>query len=577
MDESKNKPQGAPNINSGGKQQNTYDAIVVGSGISGGWAAKELCEKGLKTLVLERGRNVEHIKDYPTATKHIWEFPHRLANTKQFIAENPVLSKCYAVDESTEHFFVKDTEHPYQQKRPFDWIRGYQVGGKSLTWARWAQRWSELDFEANAKEGIAVDWPIRYKDLAPWYSYVERFAGISGNRDGLPQVPDGEFLKPMEMMRVEKHLKQKIEKNFPGRNLIMSRTANLSEPINGRGPCQYRNLCNRGCPFSGYFSSNAATLPAAKATGNLTLHPHAVVHSVIYDDQKQKAVGVRVINALTNEATEYFSKIIFINGSTLNTALIMLNSTSSRFPNGLGNDSGELGRNLMDHNYNGSISGNFEGFNDQYYYGRRPTGTYLPRFRNFGNDKQADYLRGFAYAVVSDRQGWNRLSNEIPLGVELKNQLTEPGVWNTILVGMGECLPSHDNKVTLSKTLKDQWGIPQLEIDASFGENEAAMLKDILKSGTEMLEAAGFKNIRAKNSGNAMGLGIHEMGTARMGRDAKTSVLNGNNQVWGAENVFVTDGAAMTSGACQNPSLTYMALTARAADFAVKELKKQNI
>jgi choline dehydrogenase-like flavoprotein len=530
MNESRKKAQGAVNLNTRGTEQNTYDAIVIGSGISGGWAAKELCEKGLKTLVLERGRNVEHVKDYPTANTPIWEFPHRLVKTNEFVKENPVISKCYAVNESTEHFFVKDKEHPYVQIRPFDWIRGYQVGGKSLTWGRWTQRWSEIDFEANLKEGIAVDWPIRYKDLAPWYSYVERFAGISGNRDNLPQLPDGEFLKPMEMNSVEKHFKEKIEQNFPGRNLIISRTANLSEPINGRGPCQYRDLCSRGCPFSGYFSSNSATLPAAQKTGNMTLHPHAVVHSIIYDDQKQKAVGVRVINALTHEVTEYFAKIIFVNAGTLNTALLMLNSTSSRFPNGLGNDSGELGHNLMDHNYNARVHGEYEGFEDQYYSGRRPTGTYLPRFRNFGNDKRTDYLRGFAYAVLSKRQGWGREVSDAPLGADLKSQLTEPGLWNTTMVGMGECLPDYNNKVSLSKTKKDAWGIPLLE-----------------------------------------------MGTARMGRDPKTSVLNGNNQVWGAENVFVTDGACMTSSACQNPSLTYMAITARAADYAVNELKKQNI
>ena len=564
------------NINTKGAAQNTYDAIVIGSGISGGWAAKELCEKGLKTLVLERGRNVEHIKDYTTAMTPPWGFPHRDELPLKIIEDNPIAARCYAFNEGTEQFFVKDQEHPYIQTKPFDWIRGYQVGGKSLLWARWTQRWSDLDFEANAKDGTSIDWPIRYKDIAPWYSYAEKFAGISGNRDGLPQVPDGEFLPPMEMNAIEKHFKGSIESNFPGRHLIISRTANLSRAINGRGPCQYRDLCYRGCPFGGYFSSNSATLPAAVATGNLTLQPFSVVHSIIYDEKSQKAKGVRVIDTNTLKATEYFSKIVFVNAGTLNSTLILLNSTSSRFPNGMGNDSGALGHYLMDHNYRGRVSGEHDGFKDQYYFGRRPTGVYLPRFRNLSGKKEVDFLRGYAFACGGGRGTGDGTSDQ-QLGGAFKDSLTEAGSWYMSMTGMGECLPDVNNKVTLSQDKKDKWGMPLLDIDCSFRSNETTMLKDLLQTGAEMLDKAGFKNISQYDTEQAPGLGIHEMGTARMGLDPKTSVLNAHNQVWGAPNVFVTDGACMTSGACQNPSLTYMALTARAADYAVNELKKGNL
>ena len=575
MEEHKRDTVGSANLNNRAVKENTYDAIVIGSGMSGGWAAKELCEKGLKTLVLERGRNVEHIKDYPTATKAPWELPHRGRLPLEVLEENPIVSSCYAFNEATQHFFVKDKEHPYEQIKPFHWIRGYQVGGKSLMWARWTQRWSDLDFEANAKEGIAIDWPIRYKDIAPWYSYVEKFAGISGNRDGIPHLPDGEFLPPMEMNCLEKHFKASIEGNYADRKLITSRTANLTKALHGRGPCQYRSLCSRGCPFGGYFSSNSATLPAAMATGNMTLRPHAVVHSIIYDEQSQKARGVRVIDALTKETIEYFAKIIFVNAGTINTASLLLNSTSARFPNGLGNDSGVLGQYLMDHNYRGSLGGMHEGFQDQYYYGRKPTGVYLPRFRNVGNDVQKEFLRGFAFAAGGSRRTGE--SSDAQMGASFKEALTKPGVWDLWMTGMGECLPYAENKVTLSKDKVDEWGMPTIQIDFEFKENELKMLKDILSSGAEMLETAGFKNIEANDSHQTPGLGIHEMGTARMGRDPKTSVLNAHNQVWGAKNVFVTDGACMTSNACQNPSLTYMAITARAADYAVRELKKQNL
>lgn len=563
-------------INGKGTAENTYDAIVIGSGISGGWAAKELCEKGLKTLVLERGRMVEHIKDYTTANLHPWEFKHRGTIPQKTKEENPVLSRCYAYNEGTEQFFVKDNEHPYVQHKPFDWIKGYQVGGKSLLWARWTQRWSDLDFEANAKEGIAVDWPIRYKDIAPWYSYVEKFAGISGNKDGLSVIPDGDFLPPMEMNCLEKHVKENLKKHYDDRHLVISRTANLTKKINGRGPCQYRSLCNRGCPFGAYFSSNSTTLPAAEKTGNFTIRPFSVVHSIIYDETLGKATGVRVIDTNTKQAIEYYAKIIFVNGSTLNSTLLLMNSTSPRFPNGMGNDSGELGHNLMDHNYNCKVEGEYEGFEDQYYSGRRPTGTYLARFRNFGADKQSEFTRGYAYAAGASREPFSSVS-ETAVGMPLKEDLTQLGPWKFGLSGMGECLPYHDNKISLSGAATDEWGMPLLEIDAEYKANELSMTKDMISTAMEMLDTLNFKNITDKKELRNIGLNIHEMGTARMGRDPKTSVLNKNNQVWGAENVFVTDGSCMTSSACQNPSLTYMALTARAADYAVNELKKMNL
>ncbi|MFD0796152.1 GMC oxidoreductase [Maribacter chungangensis] len=563
-------------INGKGTAENTYDAIVIGSGISGGWAAKELCEKGLKTLVLERGRMVEHIKDYPTATMHPWEFKHRGTIPQKIKDENPVVSRCYAFNEATEHFFVKDTEHPYEQKKPFDWIRGYQVGGKSLLWARWTQRWSNMDFEANAKDGIGIDWPIRYGDIAPWYSYVEKFAGISGNRDGLAVIPDGEFLPPMEMNCLEKHVQETLKKHYDDRHLVISRTANLTARINGRGPCQYRSLCSRGCPFGGYFSSNSSTLPAAEKTGNMTIRPFSVAQSILYDTDTGKATGVRVVDTNTKEVREYYAKIVFVNGATLNSTLLLLNSKSDRFPNGMGNDSGELGHNLMDHNYNCKVEGEYEGFEDRYYSGRRPTGTYLARFRNVGKEEHPDFKRGYAYAGGASRSASTEIS-ETAVGQTLKADMTQLGSWKFGLSGMGECLPYHENHISLSPDKVDEWGMPLLEIEAEYKQNETAMTKDMVQTAMEMLDKLKFKNITDKKEFRNFGLNIHEMGTASMGRDPKTSVLNGNNQVWGAENVFVTDGSCMTSSACQNPSLTYMALTARAADFAVNELKKMNL
>lgn len=568
----------APAIVGAAHEGNTFDAIVIGSGMSGGWAAKELSELGLKTLVLERGRNVEHIKDYTTATMEDWQFPHRGEIPYQIRKDNPVISRCYAFDEATQHFFVKDTEHPYVQVKPYDWIRGYQVGGKSLMWARMVQRWSDLDFEANSKDGHGVDWPIRYKDIAPFYSYVEKFIGVSGNKDGIPQLPDGEFLPAFEMNCVEKHMKAAIESKFPGRFLISSRSANITQRHNGRGPCQYRNLCARGCPFGGYFSANASTIPAALATGNMTLRPFSVVHSIIYDEQKQRAKGVRVVDTNTKEMIEYYARVIFLNAGTLNTTLVLLNSTSSRFPNGLGNDSGVIGHYLMDHNYRGRLSAEYDGFEDMYYYGRRPAGVYIPRFRNVGKDRSDKFVRGYSFSGGAYRHRGNLAPGDAPLGGEFKDKMAQVGgPWGFGLTGMGEMLPDYNNKVTLSKDKKDEWGMPLLEIDSQWGPNDDAILKDLLETGSEMLEAAGLKNIRTMDSHQSPGLDIHEMGTARMGKDPKTSALNEKNQMHAVKNVFISDGACMSSNACQNPSITYMALTARAVAMAADEMKKQNI
>ncbi len=573
------------NFNIDAQKNNTYDAIVIGSGISGGWAAKELTQKGMKTLVLERGRNIEHIKDYPTTMSAPWEMPHRGRLPLEVTDQSPVPSKTgYAFNEYGQHFFVKDYEHPYTQVKPFDWTRGYQVGGKSLLWARWVQRWSDLDFEANLKDGHGVDWPIRYKDLAPWYSYVEKFIGVAGTKEGLPTLPDGEFLPPFELNCIEKHFKKELSKHYPDRHFFISRTANLSKamPVHtalGRSSCQSRNWCGRGCPFGAYFSSNSSTLPAAAKTGNLTMRPFAVVHSIIYDEHKQKATGVRVIDANTKEMTEFYAKIIFVNAATLNSTLILMNSTSNRFPNGLGNDSGALGHYLMDHNYRGRIQGYYEGhdYDDSYYFGRRPAGTYLPRFRNAYNDKQTDFVRGYAMAGGGGRQGWERGNGQEGFGASFKESLTEAGIWTFGLTAMGEMLPHFDNKIELDHDKKDAWGIPTLKIDCQWRENEDAMTKDAIVQGKAMMEAAGFKVTAAFDNHQAPGLAIHELGTARMGRDPKTSILNGHNQMHSVKNVFVTDGASMASSACQNPSLTYMAMTARAADFAVNEIKKGNI
>ncbi len=557
-----------------------YDAIVVGSGISGGWAAKELCEKGLKTLVLERGRQVEHLKDYPTMNTQVWDMPHRNRIPLSDEVENPVVNRCYAYAEDTQHFFVKDSEHPYVQNKPFDWIRGYQVGGKSLIWARQTQRWSKYDFEGPARDGFAVDWPIRYEDIAPWYSYVERFVGISGNYDGLETLPDGEFLPAWELNCVEKEVQKRILDAYGDRKFVIGRCAHLTQPkevhlAQGRGQCQARNQCYRGCPFGGYFSSNSSTLPAAAKTGNLTIRPDSVVHSVIWDEEKGKASGVRVIDRVTNEATEYFAKVIFLNAACLNTNLILLNSTSSRFPNGLGNDSGVLGKYIAFHNYRGTLGGLFEGFEDKYYYGRRPTAVMLPNFRNV-KKQEMDFLRGYMTFYSAGRGGWGR-KRDLPFGADFKEANSEPGPWGISMMMQGETIPKESNLVSLSSDLKDPWGIPQLQLDIAYDDNDEKIIKDFLEQGEEMLTKAGVTNIYKNDSKQAPGLDIHEMGGVRMGRDPKTSLLNGFNQMHLATNVFVTDGAAMTSTGTQNPSITYMALTARAVDYAVKELKKGDI
>ena len=566
------------NINGQAADQNTFDVIVVGSGMSGGWAAKEFTEQGLQTLVLERGRDVVHGKDYPTAMLEQWQFPHRMEMHPDVAKENPVISRCYAYNETTEHFFVKDKEHPWEQTKPFDWIRGYQVGGKSLMWARMTQRWGQMAFEENGKDGYGVEWPISYEDLAPWYSHVEKFIGIQGNRDGHPQVPDGEFLPAMPLNCVEEHFLEAVEGKFPDRSVIVSRSANLSQAHNGRGACQYRSRCERGCPYGAYFSSNSSTLPAAYKTGNLTLRPFSVVHSVIYDEATQKATGVRVVDTNTKEMMEYYAKIIFLNAGTLNTTLVLLNSTSDRYPNGLGNDHDILGRYLMDHNYRGRLSARHDGFRDKTTFGRRPSGVYIPRFRNVGKDQTDQFLRGYAFSGGAGRGVGGDMSEVAQgFGVDFKNKMFEPGPWGLYLTGMGECLPYHDNRVTLSTTQTDQWGIPLLNIDCEYKENEVSMVKDLLETGAEMLEAAGFKDVNPVDTEQAPGLGIHEMGSARMGKDPKTSILNKYNQVHDVKNVFVTDGACMTSSSYQNPSLTYMALTARAANYAMDELKKMNL
>lgn len=556
---------------------NNYDAIVVGSGISGGWAAKELTEKGLKTLLIERGNNVEHIKDYTTALKNPWEFTNRLQLTSDDKKINPIQSQAY--DEANKHFFVNDSEHPYIQESPFNWIRGYQLGGRSLTWGRQTYRWSDLDFMANSMDGHGIDWPIRYKDLAPWYSYVERFIGISGNADGINHLPDGEFLPPMELNYIEKHLKKNIEGNYQDRQLIIGRVANLTRGYKERGPCQYRNLCSRGCPFSGYFSSNSATLPVAFSTGNLTIVTDAIVYEVIFDNKTRKAKGVRVIDANTGKTYDYFAKIIFLNASTIATTSILLQSKSLEFPNGLGNSSGELGKNLMDHHKSAGAYAVHEDFKNEYYFGRRPTGFYIPRFRNLKNDtKLHNFVRGYGFQGHGERSEWiDLMKSEEGYGTDFKNRLTKPGPWTVWMGAWGECLPNPENKIELDPNKKDKWGLPQIKIHFNWGENENNMKKAIMETAEEMLAVSGFKSIKPFDYNSPGGSAVHEMGTARMGKDPRNSVLNEHNQMHDVKNIFITDGSCMTSGACQNPSLTYMALTARAVNFAVNELNKLNL
>jgi len=557
----------------------SFDAIVIGAGMTGGWSAKECCEQGLKTLLLERGPDVKHIKDYPTTNMKPWEFKHRERLPFEVLEENPVISKCYAYKESTQHFFVKDKEHPYQQEKDFDWIRGYQVGGKSLLWARQAQRWSKFDFEGPARDGYAVEWPIGYDDLSDWYTYVEKFVGISGNKDGLETLPDGDFLKAWDINCVEEHFQNAVKENYSDRHVIYSRCAHLSEMRDifrqqGRGLCQGRKICQRGCPFGGYFNANSTLIPWADRTGNLTLRPHSVVHSIIYDSETNRASGVRVIDAQTKEATEYFAKVIFVNASTMNTNLVLLNSTSERFPTGLGNDSGVLGKYVAFHNYRARISGQHPGHEDLKPEGGRPTYMYIPRFRNI-HQQETDFLRGYAATFGAFR---SRDTPSSGFGQELYNNLMDTdayGPWRVGATMMGETIPKESNFVSLDPIKKDDWGIPLLNFSVDYDQNDEKMITDFFEQFTEMFEKAGFTNIQTTDTKQAPGLDIHEMGGVRMGKDPKTSMLNEWNQMHACKNVFVTDGACMTSTSTQNPSLTFMALTARAANYAIEQLKKE--
>jgi choline dehydrogenase-like flavoprotein len=566
-----------PNFNIDSQDNQSYDAIVIGSGMSGGWAAKEFCEKGLKTLLLERGPEVRHNVDYPTTNMYPWEFEHRGELTEDQRKENPIASRCYVFREDAAHFVVKDKEHPYVQEKPFDWIRGYQTGGRSLLWARRTQRWSDLDFEGPSRDGFAVDWPIRHKDLDRWYTHVERFVGISGNRDGLPHLPDGDFLPPIELNCLEAHFKEAIEKNYSDRHVISGRCAHITENRDifaqqGRGACQYRNLCQRGCPFGGYFNSNSSTIPWAARTGNLTMIHHAVVESVLYDEKKQKASGVRVIDANTKESREYFAKVIFVNAGSLNTNLILLNSRSSRFPEGLGNDSGLLGKFVAFHNYSGVISAEYEGLKDKAVSFRQPISSYVPRFRNLYR-QETDFLRGYAAEFSAGRM---IQSDHNGFGAELKENILNPkyGNWLVRAQMMGETIPKESNRVSLDPDQKDEWGVPLLSIHVEYDENDVKMLTDFSEQFAEMYEKAGFTNIRFTDDKRPPGLDIHEMGGVRMGKDPASSLLNKWNQLHSCKNVYVTDGACMTSTATQNPSLTYMALTARACDHAIRESKE---
>jgi len=556
---------------------NHFDAIVVGSGISGGWAAKELTEKGLTVLLLERGRNIEHVKDYVNATKAPWDFPHRGTKTQQMIKNYPVLNRDYPLNETNLDYWTNEKESPFTEVHRFDWFRGYHVGGRSLMWGRQSYRWSDLQFEANARDGIAVDWPVRYAEIAPWYDHVEKFAGISGSRDGLPQLPDGQFMPAMEMNIVEKDLAARFNDHYKNkRSMIIGRTANITEPLPGRTNCQYRDKCWLGCPFGAYFSTQSSTLPAAMATGKLTLRPWSIVTRVLYDKDKKRATGVEILDAETNKTYTYTSKIVFLNASTINTAWLLMNSATDVWPDGLGSSSGELGHNLMDHHLGVGAFGKVEGYEDKYYYGRRANGIYIPHFRNLFGDKR-DYIRGFGYQGGASRDGWDRDIAELSVGIGLREASSEPGHWSMGMGGFGETLPYHDNKMTLDKTKKDKWGLNVPAIDAVLRDNELKMRKDMQADGIEMLTAIGVKDVQGFEGNAVLGRGIHEMGTCRMGKDAKTSVLNKWNQVWDAPNVFVTDGAFMTSANCCNPSLTYMAFTARAANHAVDELKKMNL
>ena len=562
------------------KESNTFDAIVVGTGVSGGWAAKELCENGLKTLVLERGRMVKHVEDYPTMHLDPWDVSHGGATPKEVLKDYSK-QKRWGVNEYKRHFYNKDSEHDYDEDKPFDWIRGKQVGGRSLIWGRQSYRWSDLDFEANAREGIGVDWPIRYKDIKPWYEHVEKHIGVSGEALNLPQLPDSIFLPPMELNCLETHLKETIATNYDDRLMTIGRVAHITEGNKtgaGRSACQFRNRCDRGCPFGSYFSSNSSTLPAAEATGNMTLRPDSIVAEVLYDSETQRATGVKVVDAHTKEVIEFKSKIVFLCASSMASTAILMQSKSDRFPNGMGNDSGELGHNIMDHQLGSGASGEYDGFKDQYYTGRRPNGFYIPRFRNLGKqDKGVDFLRGYGYQGSASRSDWSESIAEFNYGVKFKENILKAGGWRIGMGGFGEVLPYHENRMYLNYDKLDAYGLPTIVFDAEFKENERLMKEDWKVQAAEMLEAAGCKNVSIYDSNAPIGKGIHEMGTARMGKSPKSSILNKNNQIHSVPNVFVTDGACMASSATQNPSLTYMALTARAANYAVDQLKKMNL
>jgi choline dehydrogenase-like flavoprotein len=554
-----------------------YDAIVVGSGISGGWAAKELTEKGLRVLLLERGKNIEHVKDYVNATKAPWEYPHRGGRTQDMIKHYPVLSRDYPLNEKNLDYWASDEDSPYTEVKRFDWYRGYHVGGRSLMWGRCSFRFSDIDYSANAREGIAIDWPIRYAEMAPWYSHVEKFAGIAGSKEGLPQLPDGEFQPAMPLNCAEELVAGRLTKLFDGkRRLISARTANLTQPLPGRGSCQYRDACWLGCPYGAYFSTQSSTLPAAVKTGRLTLRPFAIVNEVLYDKNKKRASGVRVLDAINNTTTDYKAKVIFLCASTLNSTWILLRSANDIWPGGLGSSSGELGHNLMDHHFRVGAQGSIEGLEDKYYYGFRPNPSYIPRYRNLNGEKRP-YLRGFGYEGGAGRDGWSRAVAELGIGGKFKDAAAEPGQWSIGGTAFGEMLPNHANVVTLDEAKKDKWGLPVLKIDCATGENERLMRVDMANDMAETLTAAGVKDVTTYDEPCFPGMGIHEMGTARMGHDPKTSVLNKHNQVWDAPNVFVTDGSCMVSTACQNPSLSYMAFSARAADYAVNELNRRNL
>ncbi|MEK6152675.1 GMC family oxidoreductase [Flavobacteriaceae bacterium 3-367] len=563
------------------EEQESYDAIVVGTGISGGWAAKELCEKGLKTLVLERGRMVKHIEDYPTAHMDTWDFPNNGEPTREEQAKQLVQARTGYTTKTPHNFwFVNDLEHPYNETKRFDWMRGYHVGGRSIMWGRHSYRWSDIDFEANKRDGHGVDWPVRYKDIAPWYDKVESFIGVAGENLGLPQLPDGQFEPMMELNCVEQHVRERVSENFDGRVITAGRVAhiNSNKAFEGRTRCQFRNRCIRGCPFGAYFSSNSSTLPAAERTGNMTLRPDSIVHEVIYDPDTKKASGVKVIDRLTKETFEFKAKVIFLCASSIASTAILMQSKSDRFPNGMGNDSDQLGRNIMDHHLGVGAAGKYDGFEDKYYKGRKPNGIYVPRFRNLGgNSNQKDFIRGYGYQGGARRGNWDDTVAELSFGKGLKEAILKPGGWQFGMGGFGEVLPYQDNRMTLDYDKLDGWGLPTVTFDAEYKENEWNMRKDMKEQAVQMLTKAGLRDVEPFDNPKALGIGIHEMGTARMGRNPKTSILNGHNQVHAVPNVYVTDGAFMTSAACVNPSLTYMAFTARAAEHAAQELKKGNI